>query len=154
MPAFSALTRDEVTFDREITNAKGFTLSNGLHLPQGTHYAMAASLIARNTSPWQEPEEFDGFRAAKLRANPADAHKYQFVGTNPYHSMAFSHGKHACPGRFFAANEIKVITAYMIMNFDIKAAKGMEGKRPESIPFGHNLSPDPTVEILIKRRVF
>ncbi|KAJ9602512.1 hypothetical protein H2200_013055 [Cladophialophora chaetospira] len=140
-----------ITFDREITNKKGFTLSNGLHLPQHTHYAVASSLIAKNSEPWQNPEEFDGLRCAKLRENPADHSKFHFVSTNPYHSMAFSHGKHACPGRFFAANEIKTIMAYMIRHFDMKPVQGKE-KRPESVVFGHNLQPDPSVEILIRKR--
>lgn len=30
------------------------------------------------------------------------------VTTSPNH-LAFGHGKHACPGRFFAATEIKII---------------------------------------------
>lgn len=32
----------------------------------------------------------------------------------------YRHGEHACPGRFFAANEIKVLMVYTLMSYDIK----------------------------------
>lgn len=101
---------------------------------------------------WDEPDKFKGFRFADMRAESKEnANRYQFVTTNPNHSMAFGHGKHACPGRFFAGNEIKVIAAFLLKHYDIKAAPGHE-KRPESLEFGINTNVDPNVEILARKR--
>jgi cytochrome P450 len=33
---------------------------------------------------------------------------------------SFGHGRHACPGRFFAATEMKLLVAYIMMNYDVK----------------------------------
>ena len=35
-------------------------------------------------------------------------------------SLEFGYGKHACPGRFFAVNEIKLILANLLLRFDFK----------------------------------
>jgi cytochrome P450 len=108
-------------------------------------------MISTDPQNWQNPDEFDGFRFAKLRDQEGQPHKYQFVTTNSSHSMAFGHGKHACPGRFFAANEIKTISAYLIRHYDLKAPDDWNG-RPASLIFGHNLSPNPMLNILMRRR--
>lgn len=34
--------------------------------------------------------------------------------------LPFGHAKHACPGRFFAANEIKLAFAYLSTKYDVK----------------------------------
>lgn len=37
--------------------------------------------------------------------------------------LSFGHGRHACPGRFFASNEVKMLMAYVIMNYDVEFMK-------------------------------
>jgi cytochrome P450 len=36
------------------------------------------------------------------------------------HFLAFSFGKHACPGRFFVANEIKTALHFLFLKYNIR----------------------------------
>ena len=64
--------------------------------------------------------------------------------------MHFGLGRHACPGRFLAANEIKMMLATLLMQYDFK----FKENTPRPVPMQHELSnsPDPRVELLFKRR--
>jgi hypothetical protein len=54
------------------------------------------------------------------------------------------------PGRFFAASEIKMLLAYVLLNYDVKLA-GSRG-HPADWWFGFHSMPDPTVEVMFRRR--
>jgi cytochrome P450 monooxygenase-3 len=71
--------------------------------------------------------------------------------------LHFGHGIHACPGRFFASNEIKVVLIELLQNWDIRLKgdeKGVGGveKRPESRQFEMAYSPNESAEIEFRRR--
>ena len=131
---------NQLTFDREVRAKQGLTLSNGVHLRKGTCVAVAANQMSLDPNVWENPSEFQGFRFADLRsASKEDANKFQFSTTAPANSMYFGFGRHDCPGRFFASNEIKTILASLIRKYEIKAAPDSE-TRPESIKFGTSKS--------------
>lgn len=47
--------------------------------------------------------------------------------------FAFGHGRHACPGRFFVACELKLIMAHLLRNYDMRriaARVEMRRRRP------------------------
>ncbi|KAF3803842.1 Cytochrome P450 monooxygenase ausG [Colletotrichum gloeosporioides] len=50
-----------------------------------------------------------------------------FVSISP-EILSFGHGKHACPGRFFASNEIKSALIHLLMKYDWDIV----GKKPKS----------------------
>ncbi len=54
------------------------------------------------------------------------------------------------PGRFFAANELKAMLAFIVLNYDLKLAN--DTPRPANVCFAANLVPDPNAEILFRRR--
>ncbi len=66
--------------------------------------------------------------------------------------LLFGHGRHACPGRFFAVNELKALVAYVLMMYDIKLE---DDKRVPPVPrwLGTSLLPDETSKIMFRRRV-
>lgn len=64
--------------------------------------------------------------------------------------MAFGYGRHACPGRFFAANEIKLILSRILLEYDIRMPDGLT-ERYSNMVMGIDAMPDPTKEILFKR---
>jgi cytochrome P450 len=71
------------------------TLSNGMTIPAGTLVAVPASATQRDETIYSNPDEFDGFRFAKLRESEVDAttSKYQAVSTsNEY--LPFGLGRH------------------------------------------------------------
>lgn len=58
-------------------------------------------------------------------------------------------GIHACPGRFFAANEVKIALIFTLLNYDWKLPEGVKPKIGE---FGVALTTDATMQVLVRRR--
>ena len=65
--------------------------------------------------------------------------------------MSFGLGIHACPGRFFAGQELKLAMAYLIRNYDIKLADEAAG-RPANVIEDFRITPDITKPILFRKR--
>jgi cytochrome P450 len=63
--------------------------------------------------------------------------------------MGFGHGQHACPGRFFASNEIKVALCHLLLKYDFAL---VDGKVAEPISFEGGSSVNPKVEVSLRRR--
>lgn len=135
-------------FSRKIL--KSTHLHDGTIFPPGITVTVPVSQISMDPSIYADPETFDGFRFAKLREKKGDESKWQYVSTNK-DSLNWGHGVHACPGRFFASNEIKVILCHLILNYDIKLQDG-EG-RPKNIFTEGGMIPDMKGKVLLKKRV-
>lgn len=75
---------------------------------------------------------------------------YQAVQTSADH-LFFGHGNQACPGRFFAVHELKVLLSHILMGYDFKIKK-----MPKTHPLAHfkgfMTEPDRNVEFEFKRR--
>ncbi|KAI1506099.1 cytochrome P450 [Biscogniauxia marginata] len=130
---------------------KGITLSNGQYIPPGLDLELPSYAIYRDSEFYPDGDTFDGFRAYKLRqgASPEENARNQFVNvgeSNP----GFGFGRNACPGRYFANNEIKMVTARMLLKYDVNMIDGMT-TRWENIGVGSEFVPDASKEILIKR---
>ncbi|KAI2621578.1 cytochrome P450 monooxygenase [Xylaria nigripes] len=137
-----------VTFERIIH--EDLTLSNGFTIPGNTTIGVPTQAITMDPKLYPNPEKFDGFRFAKLRKeDPSVEGKAQYVASNP-NSMAFGYGRHACPGRFFAAQEIKEIMVYLLQNYDMKFKEGQT--RPQSQLFETQYLPDHSATVLFRRR--
>ncbi|CAI7579904.1 unnamed protein product [Penicillium viridicatum] len=97
-------------------------LKDGLHIPKGTNLTVTTY---HNYSSDHDPEvaKFDAYRFVKIRENPAEKHKANLV-TPSVESLGFGYGDQACPGRFFAANEIKIFFCHMLLKYDWKVAAG------------------------------
>ena len=130
---------------------KGITLSNGQCIPPGCIIEVPSQAIYNDSTYYPDSEKFDGFRHYKLRrgGSTADHARNQFVTTNEQ-NLAFGYGRHACPGRFFAANEIKMIVAKMILDYDIKMPDGLH-ERYANIEVGRTSSPNPAKKLLFKK---
>lgn len=125
-----------VSFQRKVL--KGVTLSNGQHIPQGSRLQVASYAAYHDLANYPDPNTFDGLRAYKQRQSKrgevsSSAHN-QFVSVNEKH-LGFGYGRHACPGRFFAANEIKMIVAQTILAYDIKMPEDRKDRWP-NLEFG------------------
>lgn len=124
------------------------TLSDGTILPKGASIAVPTlSMVDGNLYP--SPERFDGYRFVRLRQQPGNEGRCQYVATSSEH-LGFGHGKHACPGRFFAANELKIVLSHLLMKFDWKLVDGE--KRPEDIQWSDMIAPNPAARIMYKAR--
>jgi cytochrome P450 len=82
----------------------------------------------------KNPTEFDGFRYYKERIaqNKVGASsRFDYSSTDKDH-LGFGHGKYACPGRFAASVEIKMLLAHVILQYDLKLPPGRT-TRPQTI---------------------
>ncbi|KAI5364932.1 Putative cytochrome P450 [Septoria linicola] len=138
-----------------------FRLHDGSVLPRGSHIAFTSDAVNRDPEIYPSPNDFDGLRFYRLRtasvdgadasdlSTSANETKYQFVtATQDYQNWGA--GRSACPGRFFASNEIKLMLSYLLQNYEFKW-KGGEG-RPESAVIDWNILPDREKEVLFRRR--
>ncbi len=138
-------SRFTASFQRKVLQP--ITLSNGQVIPAGVMIEVAAKSIMCDPDVFHNPETFDGLRFYKSRQQPAadhgdrlesSSHRNQFVSVSS-DSLAFGYGRHACPGRFFAANEIKMILAHIIVAYDIRMEES-ETKRYSNIQFANFVS--------------
>ncbi|KAI4203862.1 MAG: hypothetical protein LQ350_001484 [Teloschistes chrysophthalmus] len=124
------------------------TLSDGFHLPRGTHFTIPSANLLQDPSIIPNPEAFDGFRYYNASSQSTERQN-QFTATDS-NNLSFGHGKYACPGRYLASYKIKLIVAMLLVRYDIGFPKGKG--RPRSISYADNMFPDPTGEILLKER--
>ena len=59
-------------------------------------------------------------------------------------------GSHACPGRFFASYEIKMLLAEILTRYDIELMPGTE--RPRDLAIDIRVIPDPMAAIRFRNR--
>ncbi|PTB66982.1 cytochrome P450 [Trichoderma citrinoviride] len=124
-------------------------LSDGTVLPRGAHISMPVNSIQNDPEVTPEPERFDGFRYYNLRQNEGQGHLHQFSTTQD-RILNFGHGPNACPGRFFASLEIKIILVRLLMDYEFKLKHGNE--RPANLRAHEFIFPNPDAEILMRRR--
>jgi len=122
-------------------------LSDGTVIRKGAMIAVSAR-NQRDPAIYKNPDQWDGYRFFNLRETPGMEHVGQLVSTSPDH-LGFGHGVHACPGRFFAANEIKILLCHLLLRYDIKLAPGSQ---PQSRASGFHINSDPLAKVSIRRR--
>ena len=137
-----------MSFGRKIL--KSVTLSDGTRLKQGIMVSAPVVMFSSDPDLLEDPETFDGFRWYKksLEAESRATHSSGWTTTSANH-LTFGHGKHACPGRFFVTEEMKILLIFIILQYDIKYPEGQS--RPANIQRGEALVPDPTRKLLFKK---
>jgi len=125
-------------------------LSDGTILPAGSFSATNLWGTNFDTGIWGEnAKEFDGWRFEKLRNLPGNDHKYQYV-TSDLDTQVFGLGTHACPGRFFASNAMKILLCRVILEYDMKLPDGTT--RPDNNFVNFANLPPKTARILFRKR--
>ncbi|EJD52358.1 cytochrome P450 [Auricularia subglabra TFB-10046 SS5] len=138
-----------------VTNA-----AEGWHVPLGGLLSLPLSAIFHDPDMFDDPLQYDAFRHSRPReefeARPVEKRDQEeglklkqrsLVTTGEAH-FAFGHGRHACPGRFFVAHELKMVIAYLVLNYDIKPLPA----RPTSKWIGRNMVPAMEACIEVRRR--
>ncbi|KXS95203.1 hypothetical protein AC578_6928 [Pseudocercospora eumusae] len=125
---------------RIITAPNGIELTDGLHIPYGTKIAAPNIGIHSDPANYENPDEYNAFRFSST--------KESLVMTSES-ALHFGYGRHACPGRFFAAQEMKLMLAYIVMNYDVKIV----GSGPRKLDIKAMAIPDAEAKIMIRRRV-
>lgn len=120
------------------------TLSNGQVIPPGVTIEVPAVAVNSDDNVFPDAHKFDPLRFYRLREqaragkSTEAAAQNQFVSVNQ-DSLTFGYGRHACPGRFFAAAEIKMIVARALLEYDFKMTDGCSTRYP-NIEFAHMVS--------------
>jgi cytochrome P450 len=123
-------------------------LSTGHVIPSGTQTSLPA-FDHLNDVP--NPDIFDGFRYYRIRKEkPENENKYQFVESGK-RSLYWGYGRHACCGRFFAADEIKCLLVCLLRGYDLKLPEGKE--RPENCLIDWKIIPNVDAKIVMRKAV-
>jgi hypothetical protein len=141
------------------------TTSTGIPTPPNSFTPTPSppqSPLSPSTSP-PSPSSPSTTPTSIFNTNTSISNKYQFTSIGDT-SQDFGLGRHACPGRFFASQEIKLILAYLLLNYEIKFppaerkgdTKGEEEEamrqRPKPIVFMMTKSPCQDAEVLFRKR--
>ncbi|KAJ6516233.1 cytochrome P450 [Mycena sanguinolenta] len=139
-----------LSLGRKVVKKDGFRFANGVKLPYGTYLHSPMWSVHHDPEIYPDPEVFDGFRFSKLRElEDSGSAKYQVVTTSLDY-LPFGHGRHACPGRFFAAVELKAMLAHVVMNYDVKFVD--DGPRPANQYMASACLPDSSAKIMFRKR--
>lgn len=132
-----------------VNKAEGWTA------PRGAYIAVDMHNPQHDPEIYPDPERYNAFRFATSLTQELTANSS--TGTSKGNTAAlttsgiflpFGHGRHACPGRFFIAVEIKLMLAYMVMNYEIEPLV----QRPRNRWLGGIRLPPTKTMIRVKRR--
>lgn len=132
---------------RHVMATKDVILPGGIPIRKGEMAAVSSHRMWSEAA-YQQPKVFDAARFVKRRENPSLRNNSLLVSTSADH-MAFSHGKHACPGRFFAANEAKIALLHLLLKYDLRLDSN---DNTEWLKMGERMIVNPFVKISVRRR--
>jgi len=139
---------------RKVKVDEGIVLPNRLWVPKGVTVGVSMDGIHFDESLYERPTEFDPFRFSRAKEKLSETsdkpRKNEGLVNTSAQWLPFSHGIHAwyvnlflrariggaqfqfSPGRFFAANNIKMVLAHILLNYDIQPFT----HRPHNISLG------------------
>ncbi|KAB5566686.1 cytochrome P450 [Coniochaeta sp. 2T2.1] len=134
--------------------------AEGWHAPYGALCMLNLAGVQHDADIYSDPYQYDAFRYSRVRIEYAGrprekrdkeeglrVAKLGMVTTSDSH-LAFGHGRHACPGRFFVAHELKMVLAYLLNNYEIKPI----AERPKPQWLGQTIIPALQAKIVARRR--
>ncbi|PVI03032.1 putative cytochrome P450 [Periconia macrospinosa] len=128
---------------------KSITLRDGTQIPQGSRLGFPSFNIVNDPAVTPNPALFDGFRSYNDRRQTGSTRRDYMTYTDKNH-LVFGHGKQACPGRYFAAAELKIIMARILEEFDVRLVDGKE--TPRTMFVDENCFLDPDATVMLRRR--
>lgn len=134
----------------------------GWRAPQNAYVGLDVHSAQHDPEVYPKPDVYNAFRFSRpieeIVANAEDANgdhglntfKLKNTGliTTSDTFLPFGHGRHACPGRFFVALELKLLLAYMVMNYEVEPLAA----RPPNQWFGQSNLPPMRASIRVRRR--
>ncbi|KAG5734266.1 hypothetical protein E4T56_gene20567 [Termitomyces sp. T112] len=123
---------------------KRFTFSDGTSVPVGTTLGVAVTPVHHDSRNYPAGGEFRPFGDNDKQMPPTELQKEATF-------LAFGQGRHACPGRFFASLEMKLLLAQLVLLFDLKMPESSP-HRPDNVWIGSTCIPNPSAKVLVRRR--
>lgn len=137
---------------REVVAPGGITTPDGVHLPQGAHIHSTIANMQRDTAFYGPTAgKYDPFRFC-IDADDSGAEVY---GTKGHPSavhlspeyLSFGLGRHACPGRFFAVNAIKLMLGHLLLEYEVEPFN----ERPKMIELGEEAVPSEKTMMKVRK---
>lgn len=135
------------TFQRKAL--RPITLSDGTLISPGAFTLAPANAVNFDEDIYRSAGTFDGLRFYKLRLSAeGEQNKHQLTPITKT-QLQFGSGRHACPGRWFASHQIKMVLAKVIDRFELELK---DGQRPKGLLFQTNQLPDTKAELLFREK--
>ncbi|KAJ6594338.1 cytochrome P450 [Mycena capillaripes] len=106
---------------------KDYTFSDGSIVPAGTFVGVPILAQQHDEASYVNAGMFDPFRFSRMREEAGEGIKHQMFTPN-LDFLFFGLGCHACPGRFFAVNELKLLMTHLLITYDFKLKDGVQPK--------------------------
>ncbi|KAH8797944.1 cytochrome P450 [Xylogone sp. PMI_703] len=134
----------------------------GWTAPQGSFVTVNLYGLHHDGNLYENPMSYDPLRFSRQReaferqlkgekkTDEKEANRVRSLAmvTTSDEYLAFGHGRHACPGRFFVAYELKLIMSHILLNYDIRMIK----EKPQPIWLGGGIIPALKASVEIRRR--
>lgn len=134
---------------REVVAPEGVTTPEGLYLRSGTHLCIITGSRQRDFDVWEGADNFVPLRFVRPSDGPDE------FASKPRHAvhvtedfLSFGYGQHACPGRFFAVQALKVIIGLLLIRYDFEPLQ----ERPKPTEIGEVIIPPEKATVKIRRR--
>ncbi|KAG9246658.1 cytochrome P450, partial [Calycina marina] len=159
---FDSVIRETMRFNniaaqglvREVVAPGGITTPDGVYLPQGPHIHSTIANMQRDPAFYgPTADKYDPFRFC-IDADDSGAEVYgrkrypSAVHLSPEY-LSFGLGRHACPGRIFAVNAIKLKLGHLLLEYDVEPYK----ERPKMIEIGEEIMPSEEIMMKVRRKV-
>jgi cytochrome P450 len=151
---------------RRVVAKEGIRLADGTHIPAGIPLATPMDAIHMDAAYYTNPSTFHPFRfctVEQVKGTRTAQYYEEKLGVSPAvprgggnkstvtlddKFLSFGFGRNACPGRFFALHEMKLMMAYMLMNYEIDYFE----KRPEQFKVMWVQLPFESTMLRVRRR--
>ena len=124
-----------------------FVLPGGLSIRKGESVCVPITNLS-DPQIYSQPENYDMYRFKHMADNPATAYKAHLTSATADHP-GFGYGLHACPGRYFAANIVKIALCHLLLKYDWKLATDT---RTTPSVLAWFVFVDPTNKLVYRRR--
>ncbi|TAQ87958.1 hypothetical protein B7494_g3710 [Chlorociboria aeruginascens] len=126
------------------------TFSNGVSIPNGIIIYLPALAILQDSEYYDSPEDFNGNRFYDMRqVSSAEDKRWQFANAT-LESPNFGYGVQACPGRWFATQEMLLLFSKLCLDYDIEAVD-MKGP-PKAVYVDTSLQPPVGLKMKIRKK--
>ncbi|KAL8365898.1 hypothetical protein RB595_004600 [Gaeumannomyces hyphopodioides] len=138
---------------RIISGPAGVVTPSGVRLPPGCQVGVAAYTMHTDPDVWgPDAGEFRPFRFVTgdggCNGTVGGARSAEAWATTSARYLSFGVGRNSCPGRFFAAAELKLLLAHVLLHYDFE----FQEQRPSNQWFGSNHLPPTKATVRIRRR--
>lgn len=155
----------------QVVAPEGIALDNNVRIPQGIPLATPMDSIHFDPDFYTDPTQFHPFRFCTqaqvegtrtqrfyeaqnkdtmipLNSGTSTSAKARSTVSLDDKFLAFGFGRNACPGRFFALHEIKLMMAYILMNYEVQHFP----QRPEQFKIMWVQLPKESTHLKVRRR--